>query len=117
MKNLTRLFLLPALLSAGMLMSAGLINDGAPAPANPPAMSAYPNPFSTYITVAVTGAMNKPMIITLRSASSGAIMLQSNVTYTAPVTLNTSSVPSGNYLLYVYSPMGYSLGKAEVRKL
>lgn len=124
MNHRTRL-LLPAIAGfflAVLLMSAGTIRratapEMVPAPMQSSAgITAYPNPFTDVLNVQVVNAMNKPMVIRMRSVSTGAILLEYTVTYTGPVAVNTSSLPAGGYVVSASSPNGYLLGRREVRK-
>lgn len=113
---------LSGFLLAVLLMSAGIIRhdvraEAAAVPEQGAAgITAYPNPFSDQLNVQVTGAMNKPMVIRMRSVLSSATVLEYTVTYTGPVALNTSSLAPGNYVVSVSSPNGYLLGRREVKK-
>lgn len=109
----------PGLLLAGLLMSARPLDRpleaAAPAP-SAPLITVYPNPFGSYVNVQVANASNKPMVIAMRSATTGAVVLQQTVTYTGPVGFNTGALPAGGYLITVASTNGHVIGRAEARK-
>lgn len=114
----TFLAAIPCLLLAGLLMSARPVDrtdHPVAAPAGP-AVTVYPNPFGNYLNVQVANAPNKPMLIAIRSASTGAVMQQQTVTYTGPVGFNTNALPAGGYLVTVANTNGQIFGRCEARK-